>query len=88
MTEKSGGRQRHAWRATATGDLDATDVDSSATFVAQSGVAKTYGRFSIDAAGAWSYTLDDGNATVQALNTGGTLHDAGDGGDGRRHRRR
>ncbi len=27
-------------------------------------------RFSIDAAGAWSYTLDEDNAAVQALNTG------------------
>ena len=55
--------------------LDATDVDSAATFVVQSGVAKTYGTFSIEPAGAWTYTLDDGNAEVQALNTGGTLHE-------------
>ena len=44
-------------------------------FTVQTGVAKTYGTFSIDAAGAWSYTLDDNNAAVQALNTGGTLHE-------------
>jgi VCBS repeat-containing protein len=61
--------------ATASGDLDATDVDSAATFVAQSNVTKTYGTFTIDAAGTWSYTLDDGNAAVQALNAGDTLHE-------------
>lgn len=61
--------------ATASGDLNATDVDSSAEFVVQSGVAKSYGTFSIDVAGAWSYMLDDANGDIQALNTGGTLHD-------------
>ena len=42
------------------GDLNATDVDSSATFVAQTDVAGTngYGTFSIDAAGAWTYTMN------------------------------
>ena len=56
-------------------DVDATDVDSAATFVVQSSVAKTYGTFSIDAAGAWSYTLDDNNAAVQALTPASTLHE-------------
>ena len=41
---------------TATGDL-------AGTFVAQSNRAKTYGRFTIDAAGTWTYTLDDRNRT-------------------------
>ena len=43
---------------TASGSLSATDVDSSAAFVAQTGVAGSngYGSFSIDANGAWSYT--------------------------------
>ncbi|MFG6429183.1 VCBS domain-containing protein [Roseateles sp. LYH14W] len=41
------------------GTLSATDVDSSAAFVAQTGAAGSngYGSFSIDAAGAWTYTL-------------------------------
>ena len=75
VTEKSGVANGTAGDATACGDLDATDVDSAATFVAQSDVAKTYGTFTIDAAGTWTYTLNDGNADVQALNTGGTLHE-------------
>ena len=75
VTEKSGVANGTAGIATATGTLAATDVDSSAAFVAQSAVAKSYGSFTIDAAGAWSYALDDNNAAVQALNAGGTLHE-------------
>ena len=39
----------------------ATDVDSAATFVAQSNAAGSngYGTFSIDAAGVWTYTMND-----------------------------
>ena len=89
VTEKSGVAQRHGRRCDRLRRLStATDVDSSATFVVQSGVAKTYGTFSIDAAGAWSYTLDDDNADVQALKRRRHAARAGDGGDGRRHRRR
>ena len=51
VTEASRVAQRDAWDATASGDLDATDVDSSACFTVQTGVAKTYGTFSIDATG-------------------------------------
>ena len=42
----------------ASGTLSATDVDSSAAFVAQSGVAgsNNFGVFSINAAGAWTYS--------------------------------
>ncbi|WP_164766825.1 VCBS domain-containing protein [Mesorhizobium sp. M7A.F.Ca.CA.004.04.1.1] len=78
VTEKSGVANGTPGDATASGDLDATDVDSSALFTVQSGVAKTYGTFSIDANGTWSYTLDDNNAVVQALNSTGantTLHE-------------
>ena len=40
--------------------LNATDVDSSAAFVAQSDAAGSngYGKFSIDATGAWTYTMN------------------------------
>ncbi len=42
------------------GALSATDVDSPTTFVAQTNVAGSggFGKFSIDAAGAWTYTMD------------------------------
>jgi VCBS repeat-containing protein len=41
------------------GTLVASDVDSPATFIAQTGVAGSngYGSFSIDAAGVWTYTM-------------------------------
>jgi VCBS repeat-containing protein len=38
------------------GTLTIADVDSPATFVPQSGTAGSYGTFSIDAHGAWTYT--------------------------------
>src|SRR6185295_3282792 len=43
------------------GDLKASDVDSAATFVAQSGVdgSNGYGKFSIDDAGHWTYAMND-----------------------------
>ncbi|WP_199221221.1 VCBS domain-containing protein, partial [Limnohabitans sp. JirII-29] len=43
-----------------TGTLSATDVDSSAAFVAQTGVAGSngYGQFSIGTNGAWTYTAN------------------------------
>ena len=37
--------------------------------------ASTYGTFTLTAAGLWTYTLDDNNAAVQALNVGQTLID-------------
>ena len=45
---------------TASGQLSATDVDSSNAFVAQSAVAGShgYGTFAVDATGAWTYTTD------------------------------
>ena len=43
------------------GTLIATDLDSSSAFVAQTNVAGSngYGKFSIDAAGVWTYTMND-----------------------------
>ena len=62
--------------STTGGTLAVADVDSSNAVVAQSNVVTTYGHFTIDTAGVWSYALDNGNATVEALNTGSAaLHD-------------
>ncbi len=55
----------------AKGVLTITDPDAGeAAFQAQSGTPGTYGAFSIDARGNWTYTLDNGNPVVQALATG------------------
>ena len=56
-----GGADRDQCGAVTGGDLNATDVDSSSAFVAQTDVAGSngYGKFSIDAAGTWTYTMND-----------------------------
>ncbi len=50
------------------GALSATDVDSPTTFVAQTNVAGSggFGKFSIDAAGAWTYTMDTAHTEFAA----------------------
>ncbi|MDP3527379.1 MAG: VCBS domain-containing protein, partial [Hoeflea sp.] len=61
---------------TVSGNLDSTDVDNDDdTFQPQVNVAGLYGTFSVDAAGVWTYTLDNANPAVDALNIGGTLLD-------------
>ncbi|MGY3610538.1 MULTISPECIES: VCBS domain-containing protein [unclassified Bradyrhizobium] len=56
---------------TATGALTDTDVDNPAnTFTAVCSPMKSdggYGTFTMTAAGVWTYTLDNSNCTVQAL---------------------
>ncbi|MEO5574369.1 MAG: retention module-containing protein, partial [Gammaproteobacteria bacterium] len=64
---------------TATGTLTDTDVDNTPnTFqVVAAGTASSggYGTYQMSAAGVWTYTLNNSNASVQALNSGGTLTD-------------
>jgi VCBS repeat-containing protein len=64
---------------TASGLLTDTDVDDpSNTFVAVTAPQPSdhgYGSFAMTADGHWTYTLDDGNCAVQALNVGQTLTD-------------
>ena len=62
----------------ATGDVNAADVDVGDTHTFAVGTAATYGTLTVDEAGAWSYALDDADATVVALDGGeepGTLTD-------------
>ena len=62
---------------TDTGNLNSIDVDDpdDAWEVVSFPTSSTYGTFTIDAAGVWTYTLDDNNTAVQALNAGETLID-------------
>jgi VCBS repeat-containing protein len=57
---------------TATGDLLATDVDNPLdqfqAVAAGAGTTNGYGTYELSAAGVWTYTLDNSNAAVQALN--------------------
>ena len=63
----------------ATGDLTSTDVDNpnDAWAIVSAPIASTngFGSYTLTASGVWTYTLDNSNATVQALNVGGTLTD-------------
>ncbi|SIQ87019.1 VCBS domain-containing protein [Aquipseudomonas alcaligenes] len=60
-----------------TGQLTVADVDDGqAHFVAQSGSAGTYGTFSLNEQGQWSYALDNSKASVQALKTGDSVTDS------------
>ena len=62
----------------ATGDLDAADVDNPPDWVAVGTPAagtNGFGTYTLTAAGVWTYTVDDSDAAVQALNVGGTLTD-------------
>ena len=65
---------------TVSGTLTATDVDNpdnTFTAVCSTATASTcgYGTFIMTAGGVWTYTLNNANATVQALKTGQTLTD-------------
>lgn len=60
----------------ASGSLDDTDVDNTSHLFQAAAATATdhgYGTYSIDAAGNWSFHLDNNNATVQALNDGDVL---------------
>ena len=64
---------------TATGTLFDTDVDNpfnTFTAVGPTPSAQGYGSFAMTAAGVWTYTLDNANSAVQALNAGGILTDS------------
>ncbi|MGZ8189611.1 MAG: VCBS domain-containing protein [Methylococcaceae bacterium] len=64
---------------TATGTLTSSDVDNTANLflakAAGSASSGGYGTYAMTTAGAWTYTLNNSNATVNALNTGGILTD-------------
>src|SRR5882672_3911769 len=64
---------------TATGTLTDTDVDNTPNTFTPVGSPKAsaggYGTFTMTAAGVWTYTLDNANCAVQALNACDTLTD-------------
>ena len=63
----------------ATGTLTSADVDNASdsfTPVERQESDEGYGTFTMTADGVWTYTLDDGNSAVQALNDGNKLIDS------------
>ena len=75
VIEKGGVANGTPGDATASGNLDVTDIDSAATFVARTNAPTEYGTFSIDATGSWTYKLDDDKVIVQSLDAGGRRYD-------------
>ncbi|WP_324727780.1 beta strand repeat-containing protein [Pseudomonas chlororaphis] len=51
------------------GTLTISDVDSAATFIAQTDTAGNYGKFSIDTGGAWTYVADSAHNEFAAGTT-------------------
>ncbi|RYY25477.1 MAG: tandem-95 repeat protein [Sphingomonadales bacterium] len=60
----------NAGTASATGTLTSADVDANATAAWSGSAAGVYGAFAINAAGVWTYTLDNNAAATQALSDG------------------
>ena len=64
---------------TATGNLDSTDVDNPndawSVVAPGTGTIGGFGTYAVTADGQWTYTLDNTNAAVQALNGAATLTD-------------
>ncbi len=72
VTEAGGVANGIAGTPTATGDLYADDLDGNddafQAVAAGAATANHYGTYSVAANGVWTYTLDNSNAAVQALN--------------------
>src|SRR5205085_240492 len=59
------------------GALTIEDIDQGqSSFVPQAVAAGTYGTFTLDAAGNWSYTASDGQAAIQQLGAGESITDS------------
>jgi VCBS repeat-containing protein len=77
VTEAGGADNVTVGTPTATGTLTTTDVDNvSNSFTPESAGVANYGTFVMTDAGTWTYTLDNANATVQALAAAATLNDS------------
>ena len=55
---------------TAGGTASITDVDSTATFTAQTNASGRYGTFSLATTGVWTYSLDNSDTDTNALKEG------------------
>ncbi|BCG82049.1 beta strand repeat-containing protein [Mesorhizobium sp. 113-3-3] len=79
VTEAGGVANAIPGTPTASGDLNDSDVDNTPDTwqTAAAGTASTggLGTYQLDSDGQWTYTLDNSNATVQALNVGDSTTD-------------
>ncbi|KNY10793.1 hypothetical protein AKG08_13705, partial [Achromobacter piechaudii] len=75
LTGKADGAVTEDGSLVATGKLDVTDVDTTDTHtwtVSNDGKG-TYGSFSVDGSGNWTFNLDNGNKDVQGLKSGESI---------------
>ena len=61
---------------TARGTASITDVDSTATFTAQTNASGRYGTFSLATTGDWTYSLDNSDTDTNALKEGVEMTDS------------
>ena len=80
VTEASGTNNSIPGTPTALGTLTDTDVDNTpnsfTAVAAGAATANGYGTFAMTVGGVWTYTLNNANAAVNALNVGGSLSDS------------
>ncbi len=73
---EAGGVNNGTAGTTSTANLNATDVDDlNDSWAVQTGASSTYGTYSINAVGVWSYAVDNANTAIEALNVGSSLVD-------------
>jgi len=76
---EAGGVSNGTPGSNATGDLNYTDVDNTddlwQAVTTPTLSDNSYGSYTINADGFWSYVVDESNTTVEALNVGDTLTD-------------
>ncbi|WP_332613517.1 retention module-containing protein, partial [Achromobacter sp. ESBL13] len=75
LTGKADGAVTEDGSLVATGKLDVTDVDTTDThtWTVNNEGKGTYGSFSVDGNGNWTYNLDNANKDVQGLKTGQSI---------------
>ena len=61
---------------TATGTITASDTDTGDAALTAAAATSAYGTFIVNAAGQWTYTLNNGTAAVQSLQAGQVVNDA------------
>src|SRR4029077_15715020 len=77
VTEAGGVANGTSGSPIATGDLTSTEGDNPPDewIAVGAATASGFGNYTLTAGGAWAYTLDNSNPTVQALNVGETVTD-------------
>ncbi|QXE91064.1 VCBS domain-containing protein [Geomonas subterranea] len=77
VTEDNGAAGVLPINLTASGDLTIHDVDQGqSSFIPQGSFVGTYGTFTLDANGHWTYTADNTQAAIQQLGLSGQLTDS------------